>query len=183
MRWVSVVLLFFLSLSCYPQTRIPFTVGVEQDVLPYLTQGYYAAVWAGQGHWRLRALTAKVTKPDFLTPTGFTNNQVNAYAILIDYFLRDDASGWWLGAGYVYWQSSIALAAVPGVERGYNNQLLNGSIGYQWKFYKQWYLSPWAGMSMRTGGPKYVSIDQNTFKTSLLNPELSLKIGWYFLKD
>ena len=155
------------------------SIGIEQDLLPYVTGGYYAAAWCGKNHVRGRALVAHVHKPGFITPEGFTNNRVTAYALLVDYFLNTGWKGWWAGAGLVYWDSSIQRTAA-GNTAYYGNTLLNGSIGFQWKFYKNFYLCPWAGLHLRVGGAQHVTIDGASFSTPVLNPEASLKAGWYF---
>jgi hypothetical protein len=154
-------------------------VGIEQDVLPYVTGGYYMGAWTGKKNIRVRALLASVNKPDFIVPEGFTNNKVKAYALLGDYFLKDQWRGWWLGGGLVYWDSSIQSDAQLSTV-SYQNVLLNGSLGYSWKFWKNFYVSPWAGMHVRIGGAQEVTVDGNSFKTPLLNPEASVKLGWYF---
>ena len=154
-------------------------IGIEQDILPYLTGGYFLAAWAGQDHLRARAVMASVHKPDWIVADGFTNNQVKAYAILGDYFLKEDWKGWWLGGGFVYWDSSIQSDAQLSTVR-YQNVLLNGSVGYSWKFSKHFYVSPWAGMHLRVGGDTDVVVDGKHFTPPLLNPEASVKIGYSF---
>ena len=161
------------------QAPAHFTVGIEQDALPYLRGGYFAGVWAGKGHVRGRALLARVHKPDFVLPDGFTNNRTTAYAVLADYFLQQDWKGWWIGGGLVYWDNSIQTDRKI-MTANYNNTLLNGSIGYNWKFYRHFYLSPWAGLSLRIGGAQKLTVDNQHFTPPLLNPEASLKLGWHF---
>jgi hypothetical protein len=82
----------FLSLyACAQQKSLKrVSFGLEQDILPYATGGYFASVWIGMDQVRIRALTAKVNKPDFIVKDGFTNNKVTAHAILADYFLKDN---------------------------------------------------------------------------------------------
>lgn len=172
------LLMLGLNFTALSQNR-SWQIGLEQDLLPYLTQGYFIGGWAGKDHVRVRALTAHVHKPEWITPEGFTNNQVTAYALLGDYFLKDDWSGWWLGAGVVYWDSSIQRTS-GGNTTFYENWMINGSLGYQWKFYKNFYLCPWAGLHMLIGGQKDVTVDGASFTTPLFTPEASLKVGWYF---
>ena len=170
-----------VSLSAQ-QTAAParWNFGLEQDFLPYATGGYYAGVWAGKGHLRGRALlAANVHKPDFIVPDGFTNNRVSAFAVVADYFLRNEWKGWWISAGGVYWNSSIEDAERT-AKASYKNYLLNGSLGYQWRFYRHFYLSPWAGMHILVGGNKRVQVGARELKPALFNPEASLKLGWYF---
>lgn len=155
------------------------SIGVEQDVLPYLTGGYFLAAWAGNHHIRARAVFASVKKPDWIIPEGFTNNQVKAYALLADYFLQEDWKGWWIGGGLVYWDSSIQSDAQLSTAR-YQNILLNGSLGYSWKFWKRFYVSPWAGMHIRVGGDTDVLVDGKHFTPPVFNPEASVKFGYCF---
>lgn len=169
----------FFSLTCYSQkSSSRINAGIEQDLLPYGTGGYFAGLWAGKNHIRGRALIARVHKPDFITKKGFTNNNVTAYALLADYFLKENWKGWWAGSGIVYWKSSIQSDKKANVYN-YENWLLNGSIGYNYKIYKNFYVSPWAGMSIRAAGDKSVIVEDKTFTPPLLNPEISVKLGIY----
>lgn len=150
--------------------------GIEQDLLPYATGGYFAGFWAGKNHVRVRTLMARVHKPDLIVKEGFTNNRVTAYALVGDYFLKEDWKGWWAGSGLVYWKSTIQSKERVST-KSYKNVLVNGSLGYNWMFYKQFYLSPWAGLHLRVGGDKKVGVDGRTFTPALLNPEASIKVG------
>ena len=179
----SAVLVFFLLLFLQVPAQRPnhgrLTVGVEQDLLPYATGGYFAGFWAGQGHFRVRALTARVHKPDFVLKNGFTNNRVTAYALTADSFLSGGWSGWWAGAGPVFWKSSIQEKHKAAVYH-YRNLLLNGSVGYSYVLGRKWYISPWAGMHIRVAGPAKVQTAGGGFKPPLLNPEASVKLGVFF---
>lgn len=155
------------------------SVGIEQDVLPYVTGGYFAGIWAGKEHLRVRALTAKVNKPDFIIKEGFANNKVTAYVLVADYFLNDNWKGFWVGTGPVYWRSSIQTSRKISTAF-YNTWLLNGSAGYNFSLTKNIYLSPWCGMHLRLAGDKKVMVDDKIFKSSFINPEASFKVGVLF---
>jgi hypothetical protein len=92
LKTALVIGVLFLSLyACAQQKSLKrVSFGLEQDILPYATGGYFASVWIGMDQVRIRALTAKVNKPDFIVKDGFTNNKVTAHAILADYFLKDN---------------------------------------------------------------------------------------------
>ena len=154
-------------------------IGVEQDLLPYATGGYFACVWAGRNHVRVRALTARVHKPDFIIQDGFTNNDVTAYAFTTDYFLKENWKGLWLAAGLVFWKSSIQAEGKPETVY-FKNLLLNGSIGYNISLYKHFYVSPWCGLNILVAGDKNVNVGGQNFAPPLLNPEASVKFGIYF---
>ncbi|MEI6947492.1 hypothetical protein V9K67_09890 [Paraflavisolibacter sp. H34] len=177
----SFLLLFLFSFTARAQapTGRKLTLGVEQDLLPYATGGYFAGLWAGKGHLRVRALTARVHKPDLIVKKGFTNNRVTAYALVGDYFLHQNWKGWWAGSGLVYWKSSIQAGAKSSTAY-YENLLINGSLGYHQRLFGPVYLSPWAGMHLRVGGAKKVAVDGKVFTPPLLNPEASLKLGICF---
>jgi len=170
----------FLSLNLFGQQDLAhkINVGIEQDVLPYITGGYFAGIWVGKDHVRARLVTAKVNKPDFIIKDGFTNNKVKAYALLLDYFPKTEWKGWWAGAGLVYWRNSIQTDQKISTAH-YKDWLLNGSIGYNYKLSKKLYVSPWAGLHIKIGGDKYVAVDNKIFRPSLLNPEGSIKFGIY----
>jgi len=173
------VLFLFFATTGRAQIAPTLQFGIEQDVLPYVTSGYFAGAWAGKNHLRLRALTAHVHKPNLVIKDGFTNNKVSAYAVLGDYFLQQNWHGWWLGSGLVYWRSSISEKA-SGQTAAFSNWLLNGSCGYNWNLSRHVYLSPWAGLNLRLGGASDVPVGASTYHPPLLNPEASLKAGFVF---
>lgn len=175
-----VLLVLFTSAATAQRTPLKkINAGIEQDILPYATGGYFAGIWAGKDHVRIRAITAKVHKPDFIIKDGFTNNKVKAYALLPDYFLKDNWKGWWAGTGLVYWKNSIQTDARINTAH-YDTWLLNGSVGYSFKLGEHFYISPWSGLHFKIGGDEKVMIDNKTFRAPFVNPEASVKIGAYF---
>ncbi|PJJ07078.1 hypothetical protein CLU83_0220 [Flavobacterium sp. 1] len=153
--------------------------GLELDALPYATGGYFGAVWAGKNKWRGRALFADVNKPDFTTKDGFTNHHIKAYAVILDRFLKDNWKGWWIGGGPVYWKSNIQSDS-SNATKDFNNFLLNGSLGYNFTIYKNIYISPWAGLSLKVSGTDEFTLDSKEYNLPLLNPEASVKFGISF---
>ncbi|MEQ9103446.1 MAG: hypothetical protein RIE53_01975 [Rhodothermales bacterium] len=155
----------------------PIAFGVEIDVLPYATGGYFGAAWAAKGPLRLRALHALVHMPEFVVQDGFTNNDIDAFAVLVDVF--PDGNGIWFGGGLVYWMGSIQSDARR--ERAeYDSSLLNGGIGYVHYLTRNIYLSPWTGLSVRVAGDADILVDGQEFRPPRLNPEASVKFGWVF---
>lgn len=171
-------LLCAIAISSRAQNKSA-TVGFEQDVLPYLFKGYFANVWVGKGHMRSRLLMAHIRKPDFLLPNGFTNNRVQAFAITADYFLKEDWKGGWISTGAVLWKNSLQTDLKQQTAH-FNMYLLNGSLGYAFKFHKNFYVSPWAGLHVRMSSGHSIPIDSKRFTPPLLNPEASVKVGWHF---
>lgn len=172
-------LIWNVPISINGQEKLPLRVGIELDILPYATGGYFAAICAGKKHWRIRALTAEVHKPDWSTKKGFNNHEITAYAMVFDYFPASEWRRWWIGAGPVLWKSRIRA---DGFDQStpFTNILLNGSLGYNIGIGKYIYLSPWMGMSLKIAGDKNIIIQNRIYNLPLLNPEVSLKLGAHF---
>lgn len=177
--------LFLFLFSCTYQVQAQqkpvekIQAGAELDVLPYATGGYFAGAWAGKQQWRIRVLTASVNKPDWTTTDGFSNHHIYAYALVADRFFKPDWKGWWISGGLVFWKSSIQTDTRLQTSH-FQNFLLNGSLGYNISLYRRLYLSPWAGLSIRTAGDTKVPVDNKQFTLPLLNPEASIKLGYTF---
>lgn len=182
MKMIAPILCCFLTVTAFAQENMAeqaFTAGLELDFLPYATSGYFGAIWAGKGHWRGRLIVAQATKPELLLPEGFSENRIHAYALLADYFFQPEFRGWWLAGGAVYWDNSIRHD--PDQRAGtYKSYLLSGGAGYNWKFYRNFYLSPWIGLHVRIAGDDEVAFPTSAYKPPILNPEGSLKVGWHF---
>jgi hypothetical protein len=133
-RFLLITIILVVSLNAFSQQTPArkINAGVEIDVLPYITGGYFAAAWVGKDHIRVRTLTANVNKPDAFIKEGFTNNKVTAYALLGDYFLKEGWKGFWAGTGVVYWKSSIQTDAKLSNSH-FENWFINGSLGYNFK--------------------------------------------------
>jgi hypothetical protein len=181
MKFFFLLLLVCDGLSTHAQVNEPAKLqfGVELDALPYATGGYFGAGWIGKDLWRIRALTAFVKKPDWSTSKDFANHHIHAYALVADRFLKKDWKGWWIGAGLVLWNSTIQSDAKLQTAK-FNNVLANGSLGYNVTLYKHFYVSPWASLNLRLGGDKNIMVDNKNYTLPILNPEASLKFGYYF---
>lgn len=174
--WVAWMVISLLTLS-WSQDRHQWKFGVEQDVLPYLTGGYYLGAWGGKHLFRGRILYVKAFKPEFLLPDGFSNNRIKSLAAVLDVFFRPDWQGWWMGGGLVHWSNRISHSSFS---TNYAQWLLNGSMGYHLKLAKRVYLSPWAGLHWRFSGARHVTVGLQAYRPPVLNPEASLKVGWIF---
>ncbi len=176
------VLIFLMALSkvtVHAQSVPVWNVGAELDILPYITGGYFGCVWAGKAKWRARVLTAFVKKPDWSTTKGFRNHEIMAYALVVDRFLKDDWNGWWIGGGPVLWKSNIK-SSTGETKTDFSNILINGSLGYNFTLSKHFYISPWAALSFRIAGDKDIAVNTQVYNLPLINPEISLKLGYFF---
>ncbi|MCB0533481.1 MAG: hypothetical protein H6574_15645 [Lewinellaceae bacterium] len=170
------------SLSVFGQTEQaphPSSIGLEADVLPYITGGYYGSVWYARDHLRYRAVYTKLTTPEFMLSEGFANNKMRVYTLLVDYFFKPSVDKWWVGAGFEYWDAQIQTDQKL-TTANYNTVVFTVGGGHVWKFYRNFYLNPWAALHLRVAGDTEVPVDERVFEPALFIPEGSLKIGWYF---
>lgn len=183
MRFLLVVTIqvFCVLYSTHAQgSMTDYNACLEADLLPYSLGGYFAAVTFGSEHTRFRGIVASATKPDIVLPSGFTNNTLQAFALLLDFYpSSDNYSGIWGSTGMVYWNSSIQNKA-DSTQTTFTNTLLSIGGGYSYYFYKNLYVSPWAGIHIRIVGDKSIPVGNKTFDVPLFNPEASVKIGWCF---
>ncbi len=182
MKKYLVAFLVFSSVMANAQrseSTSSISIGVEADILPYITGGYYGSLWASKNHFRYRAVVTNVTTPDFMIKDGFTGNSMMVYAGLVDYFFENSPEKWWVGSGLEYWDAEIKTSQKLSTAT-FSQVMFTLGGGYIWKLYKNLYINPWAAAHLRLAGDKAVMVDGKEFKPSPFIPEASLKIGWYF---
>lgn len=155
------------------------TMGTELDLLPYINGGYYVSAWYGIDQLRFRAIFTKTTVPQFAVTDGYSDNRLNVYAFITDYFFKNNFNGFWMGVGLEYWSSKITNKK-ENQTASYGNTVFTLGGGYVWKFYKNLYFNPWTAIHYIIGGDKKIQVGSSTFKPKEFTPEASIKIGWYF---
>jgi hypothetical protein len=185
MKKYILILALFSTVSSHAQvdksSNNSVSIGIELDALPYITGGYYGSLWIGRNHMRYRAVLANVNTPDIMVEDGFTNNEIQAYAAIVDYFFKPNFERWWIGAGIEYWDGSIQTDAALETAT-YSQTVFTLGGGYVWKFHKNFYLNPWVAFHARLAGDREVSVNEKVFEPATFTPEASLKVGWYFGK-
>lgn len=151
--------------------------GSELDALPYLTGGYYLSGWIGKNNLRIRGIVASVNIPEFAVKTGFEDNKLKAYALVLDYFPGNNYAGIWYGGGIEQWDSEIKAKNENSIS-SYNNLVLTAGGGYIWFFNQYFYLNPWAAVHGIIDGDRKVPVGSKTFKPEKISAEISLKIGF-----
>jgi hypothetical protein len=159
--------------------RIRQTLGTELDLLPYISGGYYVSAWYGIDQFRFRAILTKTTVPEFVLADGYTDNKLDVYAFIADYFFKKNFEGFWIGTGLESWDAQIKYEA-ENQTASYNNTVFTLGGGYVWKFYENFYLNPWVAFHYIIAGDKEVRVGGNSFKPNVLTPEASIKVGWHF---
>lgn len=181
--WLLVVLIAVVpTADRQGATARQFSAGIETDALPLATGGYLAALWAGTPRVQVRALVARVNMPDLARPDAFDRQRIDATALLLDVHPLGAASPWWVAGGLVRWDGRIRDAST-GISENYDVWLLNGSLGWHRDIWRQLYVRPWTGLSLRAGGDRDIRVGDSRYDPRLLNPELSVKMGWRFTRE
>lgn len=156
-----------------------WTLGTELDLLPYISGGYYVSLWYGKDHLRYRGVYANTNLPSLAVPEGFKNHELWAAAFIVDYFFKENFEGWWVAAGYEYWDSQIETES-GSHKLFYNNNVMTVGGGFVWKFAGNFYLNPWGAAHILVTGTGPFEVGDQIYSPSLITPELSLKAGWHF---
>jgi hypothetical protein len=155
------------------------TVGFELDALPYLSGGWYGSAWVGRDRVRIRPVVASTELPSFLVEEGFSDAKVEAYALIVDWFFRDDFRGFWVGAGAEYWKNGVTNETDGGTAE-WSNTVATVGGGYVWKISGNLYVNPWIAGHLIVGGPTSVTAGGATYHPKRFSPEASVKLGWHF---
>lgn len=184
MKYIILVISIFCSIITKAQSKSDtiqsaMSIGIEADVLPYATGGYYASAWLSQNHFRYRAIITKVSVPQFMLQEGFTNNNMMVYALITDYFFDTGVNKWWIGAGIEYWDAEIQTDYRKQTTK-YESYIATIGGGYVFKVYRNLYINPWVALHATIATDNNIVVDDLVYKPAFLTPEGSLKIGWYF---
>jgi len=182
-RFYFVFLLLITSYQLKAQQELPnayhpICFGIEQDILPYFLKGFTLSGWAGMQHTRLRYNYAQANTPSFWKRDGILKERITASTLSVDFFLKDNFKGFWAGSAFGYWQTAIETKqgdkiAFPGI-------VFSVGAGYNWYFFKGFYLSPYFAGHLRISGTRNIELGTLQYRPSLMFPELSLKLGCRF---
>lgn len=151
-------------------------IGAELDALPYLSGGYYASLWYGVDQFRFRGVIASTTVPEFMNCSCIETHRINAGAFIVDYFFKESFEGWWLAAGYEYWDNWVTPKEEQ--ERYFVNHVLTVGGGFVWKFWGGLYLNPWVAGHISISGTEPVAMDGWSYYPKVFVPEVSIKLGY-----
>lgn len=173
------VFIALFSLKAQEQKPTPsLSIGLEQDILPYILKGYIITGWAGKNHLRARLSYAKAISPEFILQDGIQKDEVNAFGLSIEYFFKENFKGLWLGPGVGYWINHVDVNSVDPVQNESFIFSLGGGYNY---FLTDWlYISPWVATHFRISGTTEIYTHGITYKPAVFTPEVSLKLGIKF---
>lgn len=156
-----------------------FHIGGELDLFPYISGGYYGSVFGNYEQVKIRLIYSQANVPKFILPDGFDKNKMKVYALLFDYFLNKEVSDLWIGAGFELWKNK-ARNETDKTEGSFENYIFTAGGGYVYYLTENIYLNPWAAFHLRIAGNKETEIGNAVYKSPLILPEVSLKIGVMF---
>jgi hypothetical protein len=166
------------------ETRDIKAAGYAVDLFPTVLSsidkepGYSFQAWAGFDQIKMRIVAAHLYQPDRLIDDAFTNYEMNVTAFIIDYFFREDLTGFWIGTGAELWNCSIENKS-SGTTAEWTDNILTAGAGYVWKITDSVYLDPFAAIHYRMNDGK-VTTGGEEFKRQRISASASIKIGYMF---
>jgi len=178
-------ILLFLAIticinSCWGQTSTTtikkgLTLGVEQDILPYVLGGFIATAWMGRDAFRYRFSYAQANNPKFFLAENIKSDQVQAFGMSFEYFFKEDFKGFWIGPGLGHWTNYVLTEQQQEIKNESFIFTLGG--GYNYPLTNWLYVSPWVAMHLRTSGNDPISTGIALYQPTIFTPEIALKIG------
>ncbi len=140
--------------------------------------GYSFQAWAGFNNIKMRIVAAHLYQPDRVIDKAFTNYEMNVTAFIIDYFFKDDLTGFWIGTGAELWNCSIENNS-SGITAEWTDNILTAGSGYVWKLTDSVYLDPFAAVHYRMNDGKVIAGGEE-FRRQRVSASASIKIGYMF---
>jgi hypothetical protein len=154
------------------------SIGIEQDILPYVLNGFIGTAWAGKNKFRVRLSYAEADIPPFVLQSGFQKDRTHAVGISAEYFLKDDFKGLWFGPGIGYWNNEATTT--NNFKGEVQSWVFSLGGGYNIFLWKGLYTTPWLALHTRIAGNNSRYIDNIKYTPMLFTPEVSVKLGWKF---
>ncbi len=182
MKKITLILLFVGTFNLHaqelPNAYHKIFVGLEQDITPYFLKGYNISLWAGMKYTRLRFSHTEVNTPKFWRRKEISHERIAATQLAFDFFFKKDFKGFWAGPGIGHWQTK--LETEDGEKRNFPGLVFSLGGGYNWNFFKGFYISPYIAGHLRISGTQNIELGKVRYTPSLMFPEISLKLGWKF---
>ena len=160
-------------------------IGFNIDILPTVlsasagTVGGAGQVWYARNHLRFRLVGAHFRMPESIMKEDyFRKQETTAIAVICDYVTGKEFNSFWVGSGLELWLNRIGYLNSSNTA-SWNNAVFTMGGGYIWKFYRNFFLDPWAAVHVLLN-KQQVHLQGDTYKPQAITAEASLKIGWYF---
>jgi hypothetical protein len=182
---ILLIILFCLPVLSNAQNRhrhyseTYYAIGAEVNPFPFISGGYYGSLWWGVSQIRIRATGAYTSVPGFLVSEGFEQNKIRSYSLLGDYFFNEAFKGFWAGGGFEYWDGSV-VNSDDKLKGKYTNYVLTFDVGYLFKIWNNFYVSPSGSIHMVVAGEKVVEVGNATYNSSTISPSITITIGYHY---
>lgn len=154
-------------------------IDLALDALPFLARGYGGSLALGMRMYRLRIDYGHLRIPKAFLPSFLGFSQLRRQSLQLDFFFEKEFRAWWVGAGFEQWKQYGNVASSTEAYE-YRSTLFSCSAGYQWYFYKGFYLSPLLALHILLSSSRELRIEDEIYKPPLLLPQLSLRLGYRF---
>lgn len=178
--------MFILSFICSSKNTFARTIGLEIDLIPYLTGAYSAAFTLGSGSLRIKPVFARMKAPAYMIGGGGFNSEFNSlniksFSVFMDCFLFKipnaiNFDGFFVSTGFGYWNNSIERNGYHDPQH-FRTIMLTLGVGYIIPLYKSFYMAPWGALNFKANGAA-VSVYGASYKPKRVIPEFSMKFGF-----
>lgn len=179
-RMMILLILMSIVLSAFCDDG-GFYYGTELDAMPFINQGFYSSLYVAHSAYKYRFVTAQMTLLDMVVKKGFKDQQLDAYALIVDYYphSKDFKKGLWIGTGFEYWKSEIKTKE-SNEKQAFDQWIYTLGAGYNIPLYKHIYLNPWCAGHLNLNWDQKVQFREKQLKLDNFTPEMSVKLGIYF---
>lgn len=168
-------------------------LGIEIEVTPFILKGYILQGWLSLGNapFRLRINMAQNNIPNFFLDKKIAKEKLKSISLNMDFFLKEQFNGIYFTGGLAYFNQNIHTKEPILNNNNQNNiqeysHFENNSIaislgmGYNFFFYKGFYIAPWLGFHTRLNNGQNIEMTPDfTYKPTFVYPEIAFKIGWH----
>jgi hypothetical protein len=159
-------------------------IGFNIDLFPIIASATQKAFgFSGQlqlaiDRIQFRLVGAKLRNFAFFLHDGFEDYDTVVLAFLLDFFFRDDLSGFWITSGFEVWLNEIANTNTTS-QAYWTNAVWTIGGGYVWRIGPHFFINPWVGMHVRMNNPA-VELGGEVFQPVWVLGNASIKLGAYF---
>lgn len=186
-RIAAILLFMIFSFSVFAQQnsgKKEINMGISTDLLPYISaaltgeEGLSFQGWISINQFKYRIVAAHTAIPESFTYNGIKSQELNAFALIIDYYFREQNKGLWIGTGIELWENH-ALDEISEKSISWSSLIITIGGGYTFTLGEHLYLNPFAALHFNPA-PESVRTETSSFKEKNILSSASVKIGWMF---
>ena len=159
-------------------------VGFNIDLFPIIASatqkqfGFAGQLQLAIDRVQFRLVGAKLRNFPFFLKDDFEDYDTVVLAFLLDFFFREDLSGFWITSGFEIWFNEIGNSNTTS-RADWSNAVWTLGGGYVWRIGPHFFINPWIGMHVRMNN-QAIELGGQIFQPSWVVGNGSIKLGAYF---